>query len=109
MADRIAVINGGRILLVEDKATLMRRMGRKELTIELQAPLAAIPPALAPYGLTLGEDGLDLTYSYDRSAPRTGIVSLLRALSEEGITLCDIQTRQRSLEDIFVNLVREEA
>ena len=109
MADRIAVINGGRILLVEDKAALMRRMGRKELTVELQAPLAGIPPALAPYQLTRAGDGLSLTYGYDRSAKRTGIVSLLRALAEEGITLRDIQTRQSSLEDIFVDLVKEEA
>ena len=109
IADRIAVINGGRILLVEDKAALMRRMGRKELTIELQAPLAGIPPALAPYQLTRAGDGLSLTYGYDRGAKRTGIVSLLRALAEEGITLRDIQTRQSSLEDIFVDLVKEEA
>jgi ABC-2 type transport system ATP-binding protein len=109
IADRIAVINGGRILLVEDKSTLMRRMGRKELTVELQAPLAAIPPALEPFGLVLGDDRLSLTYTYDRAAKRTGIVSLLRGLSEAGITLRDIQTRQSSLEDIFVDLVREEA
>ena len=73
----------------------MRRMGRKELTVELQDPIAAIPPALTPYQLTLGDDGLSLTYSYDRTAKRTGIVSLLRALSEEGITLRDLQTRQQ--------------
>jgi ABC-2 type transport system ATP-binding protein len=109
IADRVAFINGGRILLVEDKSTLMHRMGRKELTIELQAPLPAIPPALAPYGLTRADDGLSLTYHYDRAAKRTGIVSLLRALAEEGITLRDLQTRQSSLEDIFVGLVKEEA
>jgi ABC-2 type transport system ATP-binding protein len=109
IADRVAVINGGRILLVEDKATLMRRMGRKELTIELQAPLAETPAALAPYRLTRAEDGMSLTYAYDRAAKRTGIVSLLHALSEQGILLRDIQTRQSSLEDIFVGLVREEA
>ena len=109
MADRIAVINGGRILLVEEKAALLGRMGRKELSVELQEPIAAIPPALAPYQLTLGDGGKSLTYSYDRAAKRTGIVSLLRALSEEGITLPDQQTRQRSREDIVVALVREEA
>jgi ABC-2 type transport system ATP-binding protein len=109
IADRVAFINGGRILLVEDKSTLMHRMGRKELTIELQAPLPSIPPALAPYGLTRADDGLSLTYHYDRAAKRTGIVSLLRALAEEGITLRDLQTRQSSLEDIFVGLVKEEA
>jgi len=109
IADRVAVINGGRILLVEEKAKLMRRMGSKELAIELQAPIAAVPPALAPFGLVLGEDGRSLTFHYDRGAERTGIVSLLRALADEGITLRDIQTRQSSLEDIFVGLVREEA
>jgi ABC-2 type transport system ATP-binding protein len=109
IADRVAFINGGRILLVEDKSTLMHRMGRKELTIELQAPLPAIHPALAPYGLTRADDGLSLTYHYDRAAKRTGIVSLLRALAEEGLTLRDLQTRQSSLEDIFVGLVKEEA
>ena len=109
IADRVAVINGGRILLLEEKATLMRRMGRKELTVELQEPLAAVPPALAPFGLVRGADGLSLTYGYDRTAARTGIVSLLRALGEEGIVLRDLQTRQSSLEDIFVGLVREEA
>ena len=109
IADRVAVINGGRILLLEEKATLMRRMGRKELTVELQEPIAAVPPALAPFGLVRGADGLSLTYGYDRAAARTGIVSLLRALGEEGIVLRDLQTRQSSLEDIFVGLVREEA
>jgi ABC-2 type transport system ATP-binding protein len=109
MADRIAVINGGRILLVEEKEALLSRMGRKELTVELQEPIAAVPPALAPYGLALGDGGQSLTYSYDRAAKRTGIVSLLSALSAEGITLRDLQTRQRSLEDIFVDMVREEA
>ena len=78
IADRIAVINGGRILLVEDKARLMRRMGQKSMTIELQAPIAAIPAALAPFGLALGDGGRSLTYSYDREAKRTGIVTLLR-------------------------------
>ena len=109
IADRVGVINGGRILLLEEKATLMRRMGRKELTIELQEPLAAVPPTLAPFQLERAEDGLSLTYGYDRAASRTGIVSLLRALGEEGIVLRDLQTRQSSLEDIFVGLVREEA
>ena len=108
IADRVAVINGGRILLVEDKATLMRRMGRKQMTVELQAPIAAIPPALDPFGLTLGDGGCSLTYTYDRAAKRTGIVSLLRTLSDEGIILRDVQTRQSSLEDIFVDLVKEE-
>lgn len=109
IADRIAVINTGRILLVEEKARLMSRMGRKEMTIELQAPIDSVPEALAPFDLSLGERGSSLTYSYDRAAQRTGIVSLLRAVSEAGLALRDVQTRQRSLEDIFVDLVREEA
>ncbi len=109
MADRIAVINHGRILVVEDKATLMRRMGRKRMTIELQAPVAAVPEALARYALTLGEDGQSLIYAYDRQAERTGITSLLRDLSAAGLVLCDVNTRQDSLEDIFVELVRDGA
>jgi ABC-2 type transport system ATP-binding protein len=109
IADRVAVINGGRILLVEDKAHLIRRMGQKQMTVELQAPLDAVPPSLAGYRLTLGDEGRTLTYAYDRAAARTGIVSLLRDLSASGLTLRDVQTRQKSLEDIFVELVREEA
>jgi ABC-2 type transport system ATP-binding protein len=109
IADRVAVINGGRILLVEEKARLMRRMGQKQMTIELQQPIAAVPEALAPFGLELGDQGAALTYSYDTAAERTGIVSLLRALSSAGLMLRDVQTRQKSLEDIFVDLVKEDA
>jgi ABC-2 type transport system ATP-binding protein len=109
IADRIAVINGGRILLVEDKAALMRRMGQKRMTIELQAPVAAVPEALAPYRLALSQDGRSLEYAYDREAARTGITSLLRDLAVSGLVLRDVQTRQDSLEDIFVGLLRERA
>jgi ABC-2 type transport system ATP-binding protein len=109
IADRIAVINGGRILLVEEKERLMRRMGRKELVVELHDPIDRVPEVLAPYHLMRGEDGRSLTYSYDKAAERTGIVSLLSALSEAGLVLRDLQTRQNSLEDIFVGLVKEEA
>jgi len=108
LADRIAVINHGQILLVEDKDALMRRMGRKHMTIELRAPLDAIPAALAAYGLALSEDGGSLEYAYDREAQRTGIAALLRDLSAAGIILRDVRTRQDSLEDIFVDLVRKE-
>jgi ABC-2 type transport system ATP-binding protein len=108
IADRIAVINGGRIIVVEDKALLMNRMGQKQMTIELQAPVEAIPAALAPFDLVLGDGGCSLTYSYDRAAERTGIVRLLAAISDAGLVLRDVQTRQKSLEDIFVDLVREE-
>jgi ABC-2 type transport system ATP-binding protein len=109
MADRIAVINGGRILLVEEKARLMRRMGQKRMTIELQCPVEAIPESLAAYGLTRNGDGRSLEYAYDTAAQRTGITSLLRDLSAAGLVLRDVQTRQDSLEDIFVGLVRERA
>jgi ABC-2 type transport system ATP-binding protein len=109
IADRIAVINGGRILLVEDKAALMRRMGQKRMTIELQAPVTAVPEALAPYALALSDDGRSLEYAYDREAARTGITSLLRDLAASGLVLRDVQTRQDSLEDIFVGLVRDGA
>ncbi|HVH02084.1 MAG TPA: ABC transporter ATP-binding protein [Amaricoccus sp.] len=109
MADRVAVITGGRILLVEDKATLMRRMGRKHMTIELQSPLAAVPDSLAAYRLTRGDDGRTLEYAYDTAAQRTGIGSLLRDLSTAGLALRDVQTRQDSLEDIFVGLLGERA
>ena len=109
IADRVAVINGGRVLLVEDKARLMGRMGQKQMTVELQVPVEAVPPSLAGYRLTLGDEGRTLTYAYDRGAARTGIVSLLRDLSASGLTLRDVQTRQKSLENIFVDLLREEA
>ncbi len=109
MADRVAVINGGRILLVEEKARLMQRMGQKQMTIDLQAPVEAVPDALARYGLTRSEDGRSLTYAYDRTAKRTGIVSLLRDLGDAGLVLRDVQTQQKSLEDIFVDLVRNGA
>jgi len=107
IADRVAVISKGRILLVEETAALMRRMGRKQMTIELQAPVAEIPAALARYNLARGEDGCALVFSYDRSAERTGITSLLSDLSKAGLVLRDVQTRQSSLEDIFVDLVKE--
>jgi len=107
MADRIAVINGGRILLVEDKDALMRRMGRKEMRIDLREPIAHVPGALADFGLTLEQGGARLVYAYDRQATRTGIVRLLTALSAAGITVADVETRQSSLEEIFVGLVRE--
>jgi len=106
MADRIAVINGGRIVLVEEKATLMQRMGQKRMTIELQRPVDRVPEALAGYRLTLGEGGT-LEYAYDTGGERTGITALLRDLSAAGLVLRDVQTRQDSLEDIFVGLVHD--
>ncbi len=109
IADRVAVIDGGRILLVEDKTDLMRQMGKKRMTIELQAPIAAVPTALAPYAITLAGDGRSLEYACDREAERTGITSLLRDVAAAGLVLRDVQTRQDSLEDIFVGLLRARA
>ena len=109
MADRIAVINRGRILLVEDKDALMRRMGRKELRITLKDPIARLPDAMDDFGLTLDSGGGRLVYGYDRQASRTGIVRLLSALQAAGLTVADLETRQSSLEEIFVGLVQEGA
>ncbi len=109
IADRIAVINKGEILLVEEKDALMKRMGQKDLTIELQSPISAIPDGLAKYDLELGEGGNSLKYTYDTKSDRTGITQLLSALSGEGLVLKDLQTHQSSLEEIFVSLVREDA
>ena len=107
MADRVAVINKGEVLLVEDKAELMKKLGRKRLTIELREPVAEIPPALAEYGLELAEDGTAVTYEYDSRADRTGITRLLADLQAAGLSLADLSTRQSSLEDIFISLVSE--
>ncbi|MGX0976961.1 ABC-2 type transport system ATP-binding protein [Roseovarius sp. MBR-51] len=109
MADRIAVINRGEILLIEDKTALMRRMGSKSLRIELVTPLDAIPASLAIYDLERAEDGQSLIYNYQTRAEGTGITRLLQALAEEGLSVRDIETRQSSLEEIFVGLVREDA
>ncbi|MBS0125568.1 ABC transporter ATP-binding protein [Thetidibacter halocola] len=105
IADRIGVIDKGRILLVEGKDNLMRRMGRKELRIELAAPLEAIPEALHGHDLTLEEGGNVLVYGYDSTAERTGIGRLMAAVAGAGLVVRDVATRQDSLEDIFVGLV----
>jgi ABC-2 type transport system ATP-binding protein len=109
MADRIGVINKGKLILVEDKAELMNKLGRKQLTLQLQTPLDAIPAALAEYPLALSEDGQQLVYTFDTQGEHTGIDVLLRRLGEAGIDFKDLQTRQSSLEDIFVSLVEERA
>ena len=109
MADRIAVIQRGRILLVEDKAALMRRLGRKQMTIDLQEPLQQVPDALQGYGLEIAGDGWSLVYSYDTRADRTGITRLLGDIAAAGLKLRDLHTRQSTLEDIFVDLVKEPA
>ena len=107
MADRVGVINKGRLVLVEDKAALMHKLGRKQLTLELALPLAALPPSLEPFALSLGRDGEELTYTYDTRGERTGITALLAALASEGIRFRDLRTAQSSLEEIFVDLVKE--
>jgi ABC-2 type transport system ATP-binding protein len=109
MADRIGVIRGGEIILVEEKAELMRKLGRKKLTLQLQNPLPAIPASLASYGLALAADGEELVYTYDTQGERTGITGLLAALGEAGIRFKDLRTEQSSLEEIFVGLVRNGA
>ncbi|MEO7156657.1 MAG: ABC transporter ATP-binding protein, partial [Vicinamibacterales bacterium] len=107
MADRIGVIRKGEIILVEDKAELMRKLGRKHLTLHLQEPLASIPASLATYHLELANDGMDLIYNYDTDGERAGIATLLQELGSAGIRFKDLQTEQSSLEDIFVNLVKD--
>ncbi|MEJ2514975.1 MAG: ABC transporter ATP-binding protein [Gammaproteobacteria bacterium] len=106
MADRIGVIHRGQLIMTEDKATLMHDLGRKELTLHLHAPLSSIPPSLADRPLSLSADGMDLIYSFDSQEPRTGVASLIRELGELGIGFRDLNTRQSSLEEIFVELVR---
>ncbi|AUC98603.1 MULTISPECIES: ABC transporter ATP-binding protein [Bradyrhizobium] len=106
MADRIGVINKGEIILIEDKATLMQKLGKKELTLQLQNKLDAIPAELAAYNLELSDDGRTVTYDYDTKGDRTGITSLLNDLRNAGIRISDLDTRQSSLEDIFVSIVR---
>ena len=105
MADRIGVINKGELILVEDKATLMRKLGKKQLTLTLQAPLEAIPEALVDLPLTLADDHQSLTYTFDTQAEETGIAALLRRLNEQGIDFKDLKSEESSLEDIFVSLV----
>src|SRR5262249_18779501 len=106
MADRVGVINKGEIILVEEKARLMQKLGRKRLTLHLQGKLDAVPEGLAAYHLKLGNDGRDLIYDYDTRGERTGITSLLGDLRNAGIRFADLETTQSSLEDIFVSLVR---
>ncbi len=109
MADRIGVISKGELVLVEQKAELMRKLGRKKLTLHLPAPLERIPPALAAYQLELSRDACELTYTYDTHGERTGILPLLEDLNEAGIRFKDLHTTQSSLEDIFVTLVRSDS
>jgi ABC-2 type transport system ATP-binding protein len=106
MADRIGIISRGELIVVEEKATLMQKLGRKQLTLHLQDALTQVPAALAEYGLTLSADGMTLVYSFENEGGRARITALLRQLSETGITFRDLETSQSSLEEIFVSLVR---
>ena len=107
IADRIAVIAKGSIRLVEEKAALMKRLGQKSLTLELQNRMEQVPEGLSEFRVVLSDDGAQLIYEYDTQAERTGIARLMTALGEQGIVLKDLQTNQSSLEDIFVNLLKE--
>ena len=106
MADRVGVINQGEIILVEEKSRLMQKLGRKELRLQLQQPLVTVPESLADYALSLAADGHELIYSFDAHDEHTGIPDLLRRLNQQGIEFRDLRTRQSSLEEIFVSLVR---
>jgi ABC-2 type transport system ATP-binding protein len=106
MADRVGVISKGELIVVEEKTTLMRRMGKKQLTLELPAPMSAVPEGLNGYQVELAGEGRQLIYSFDAQAEDTGIPVLLRRLSELGVEFKDLHTEQSSLEDIFVSLVR---
>jgi ABC-2 type transport system ATP-binding protein len=109
MADRVGVISKGEIILVEDKVELMRKLGRKQLTLQLAQPLQRIPAELAALPLELSAGGNELTYTYDAHSEHLGIAKLLEDLDRSGIAFKDLQTHQSSLEDIFVSLVSEEA
>lgn len=106
MADRIGVINNGEIILIENKTELMRKLGKKQLTLQLQNPLDAVPAELSVHRLELVADGGELIYTYDTQSERTGITALLKDLNQAGIRFKDLQTTQSSLEEIFVNLVK---
>jgi ABC-2 type transport system ATP-binding protein len=107
MADRIGVISKGEIILVEEKAELMRKLGKKQLTLQLHKKLDAIPGELAAHHLSLGAGGNELIYTYDTQGERTGITALLKDINLAGIRFRDLSTTQSSLEDIFVDLVRQ--
>ena len=109
MADRIGIISHGELILVQEKAELMRKLGRKQLTLQLHAPIDRIPTALSAYALELSEKGDELIYSYDAQGERTGITALLGDLSQAGVKFRDLSTTQSSLEDIFISLVKNAA
>ena len=107
MADRVGVINKGELIVVEEKTALMQKLGKKQLRLQLHEPLSGLPPTLSPYGLELNGKGDEIVYTYDTQGERTGITALLKDLSAAGIGFKDLSTRQDTLEQIFVELVRE--
>jgi ABC-2 type transport system ATP-binding protein len=107
MADRIGVINKGELIVVEEKKALMKKLGKKQLTLHLMQPMATLPPALATFNLKIRNSGSELEYTFDASEERAGMPALLRRLSELGIGFTDLQTKQSSLEDIFIDLVHQ--
>jgi ABC-2 type transport system ATP-binding protein len=109
MADRIGVINHGEIILVEEKAVLMEKLGKKQLMLELQSPLGAVPEGLGEYHLELGNEGRSLVFTFDSKREHSTIAGLLKKLGELGVDFKDLRTQESSLEDIFVNLVRTRA
>jgi ABC-2 type transport system ATP-binding protein len=105
MADRIGVVNNGELIVVEDKKVLMKKLGKRQLTLTLQEPLAAIPPELAEWQLALHAHGGELQFTFDAALEQTGVAALLRRLEQLGINYRDLNTQESSLEEIFVNLV----
>jgi len=106
MADRVGIINKGELILVEEKRELMKKLGKKQLLVQLKTPLEGVPSALASRNLDLSENGLELAYTFDAQSEETGIAGLLRELGEARIDYRDLRTSESTLEDIFVNLVR---
>jgi ABC-2 type transport system ATP-binding protein len=104
MADRVGMMSKGELILVEEKTTLMRKLGKKQLTLELSEPLDSVPPTVAAYDIALANEGRELVYTYDTKAERTGITTLLEELKRAGVGFKDLRTTQSSLEDIFVDL-----
>ena len=109
IADRVGVINKGELLLVDEKLALMHKLGKRQLIVDLEDAVTAVPDALAPWGLDLSADGSRLTYTYDPHKAHTGISDLLQAIRETGLVLKDLKTTQSTLEDIFINLVQAES
>ena len=108
IADRVGIISGGELIMVEEKKTLMQKLGKKQLVLDLKKEITVIPESLAPYNLELSANGNKLTYTYDTNSNRTGITALLQSLSDLGISMKDLHTSQSSLEDIFVSMVRKD-